>query len=367
VGAKQGYNVVVNKSSYNILRGNLLMDAAKGGIRVFSVPEDSAPTDRNMVSDNISVFGEGGTIGVSDDKSSYNTVANNFFYGAYYASWTAKGNRPGFNTFRRNTIVLTPFSRLGGQLNRADASAGGRSSEETTVQDNLFTADHPNPGGQYLWRVDDWADAIKVASHNLFWRPGSTSTWTTGVSFQATDVLQQPTFVDPKNGDFSLAPGSPGKGAASDGKDIGISYNEYLKQSWVRHVLTLPMQEQVTSGTRARFAASKAHQYQLYVYIPESKPYQGIETFTIEGRTIQRDYKTIVAGGWVGNAPQRWVYLGTHPTDGSLDVSWTQASSVSKLFVRQMPTVEEAYAWIAEGEKPMLPTPGNFRVVGTNP
>ena len=80
---------------------------------------------------------------------------------------------PGFNTFRHNTTILTPFSRLGGLLNRADAA--GRSSANTTVQDNLFYADFPNAGSQYLWRVDDWSKAIATSSHNLFWRPGATT------------------------------------------------------------------------------------------------------------------------------------------------------------------------------------------------
>jgi hypothetical protein len=367
VGAKRGYAIQVRRSSWNTVRGNLLMDSAKGGLRVFSTPDDATSTDHNTITDNISAFSEAGTISVSDAKSSYNLVANNLIYGAYYAAWSAKGNIPGFNIFRHNTTILTVFSRLGGLLNTADNS--GRSSVNTTVQDNLLYADHANPGTQYLWNVYDWSDAIEVSSHNLFWAPGSTANWTKGVTFHSTDVRQEPTFVDPKNGDFSLAPWSPGKGAASDGKDIGVTYNDYLKKSWMRHVLLLPTQEKAPSGKSLAFTTSASHQYQVYVYIPESNPYQGIETFTIETQKVQRDYKNIIALGWVTGAPLRWIYLGTHASDGTLNVSWTQSASVGKLYIRQMPTVEEAYGWIAEVDtsEPKVPSPGGMRIVGPNP
>ena len=100
------------------------------------------------------------------------------------------------------------------------------------------------------------------------------------------------------------------------------------------------------------------------MYIPESKPYQGIETFTIEGQPIKRDYKNIIAKGWIGPAPQRWIYLGTHANNGTLDVAWTQASSVRKIFIRQLPTVAEAATWLQrshrDNDAPPAETGGSF-------
>ena len=361
VGAKRGYGLTVAKSSNNMVRGNLIMDSAKGTLRVFSVPGDAYPTNYNQIKDNIFAFSEGGGVGVSDDVSSYNTVVNNFIYDVYYSGWTAKGNTPGFNIFQHNTTVVTAFSRVGNMLNRAD---DGGSSSATTVKDNLFYSSNANGGSQYLWRVDDWSKAIKESHHNLFWRPGSSSVWTSGVTFHSTDIRQQPQFVDSQNGDFSLAPNSPGKAAASDGKDIGIEFNEYLKKQWARNISALPSQEKATTGKSLSFSASSANQYQVYVYIPDSTAYRGIETFSIEGNPIQRDYKNIIAGGWVGAAPQRWIYLGTHANNGTLDVSWTQTNTVGKIFIRQLPTPSEAYSWISgtEMQKP-LPAPTALKLV----
>jgi hypothetical protein len=57
----------------------------------------------------------------------------------------------------------------------------------------------------------------------------------------------------------------------------------------------------------------------------------------------------------VGKAPQRWIYLGTHANDGALNIMWSQAKSAETFFLRQLPTVEEAYAWIAGVADPVLP------------
>ena len=74
VGAKRGYALELHQASHNLVRGNLLMDSAKGGLRIFSIPQHTQPTDHNVVTDNISAHSESGTISASDDKSSYNLI-----------------------------------------------------------------------------------------------------------------------------------------------------------------------------------------------------------------------------------------------------------------------------------------------------
>ena len=344
VGTKRGYGVVISRASHNVIRGNLVMDAAKATLRIFSVPGNSAPTDHNQVTDNILAFSEGGGAGVSDHMSSHNVVANNLLVDNYYTGWTAKGNEPGHNTFQHNTTIVTPFVFQGNQLNRAD---DGGSSLNTIIKDNVFYGTIANGGRQYLWNVDGWSDAVAKSHHNLFWRPGAISTWNRGVRFHTTDIREQPQFVDPQHGDFTLAPGSPGKGAASDGTDIGIAFNSYLKKAWAQHIFALPTQEQTTPDRMVSFPASAAHQYQVYVYIPDTTPFRGVETFTIEDQRIQRDYQNIIGRRWIGRAPQRWIYLGTHANSGSLNISWTRSDTAAKLFIRQLPTPAEAYAWMA--------------------
>ena len=76
----------------------------------------------------------------------------------------------------------------------------------------------------------------------------------------------------------------------------------------------------------------------------------GVETFTIEGdaTNLVRDFAVhntptfVQAGG-----PARWLTLGRHiAPDGTLNISWTNNLSVDKMFIRQLPTPEEAYGWI---------------------
>jgi hypothetical protein len=163
--------------------------------------------------------------------------------------------------------------------------------------------------------------------------------------------------TDPVVGFSAPAAGSPGKGGASDGSDIGIAYNAYLRKDWAKAVVTLPTQTRAAAGRSVSVPASKAHQYQVYAYVQVSSPHRGIERFKIEGVTVERDLATIISSpdGWVGKAPQRWIDLGTHANDGALNITWSQAKSAETFFLRQLPTVEEAYARIAGVADPVLP------------
>ena len=157
-------------------------------------------------------------------------------------------------------------------------------------------------------------------------------------------------FVDPANGDFSLAAGSPGKGAASDRKDIGIEYNNFLKKSWLRNAFNLETQQKDNLGTSASFTVSPNHSYQVWFYIPEADS-NVAERFTIEGNTRVRDIAGLTAGTvWVQpGGPARWITLGRHKaTDGVLNISWTNAASAEKIFIRRLPNPDEAYDWIAQ-------------------
>ena len=105
-----------------------------------------------------------------------------------------------------------------------------------------------------------------------------------------SNFATEPTFVNPAQGDFTLAPGSPGKGAASDGTDIGMAWNAYLKQDWAAKIFALPTVERTTGSAQSlRVETSAAYQYQVYVYLADGTDFRGIETFTIEGWRIQRD------------------------------------------------------------------------------
>jgi hypothetical protein len=339
-------------SQSNKFQGNICLDTLKQGVRVWS-GNSSSNTSHNVLQDNIFAFSEGGT-GLGDYSSNYNKILNNIFYGIHFSMIGAKGNNPGLNEFRHNLIHPTEVTRSGGGF----AYNNNRGQEHgAIVKDNLFYSNVPNNGTSWLWGVQSWPANIKESNYNLFWRPGPESKWTNNVAYGVNDIhstLQKPVFADEANGDFTLAPRSPGKGSASDGKDPGISFNTFLKKSWMRKIIQLPTQQKNVSGTSVSFPTSAAHQYRVHVYIPESNPYLGAETFTIEGKTLTRDYKRLLnnGGGFstkaVGPAPQRWVYLGTHPNDGTFNISWQHSNAASKILIRQLPTPEEAYSWIGD-------------------
>jgi hypothetical protein len=163
--------------------------------------------------------------------------------------------------------------------------------------------------------------------------------------------------VNAVGGDFSLTPGSPGKNTASDGKDVGIEYNSFLKKVWLQNAFTLPTQQKNNLTTNTSFTVSPNHYYQVWFYIPLTNPYMGVESFNIEGVTaeLERDIATLVTNTEGDGAqyiqpggPARWITLGRHrATDGTLNVSWSNPGSANAIFIRQIPTTDEAYSWIS--------------------
>jgi hypothetical protein len=384
VGAKLGYGMLISiNADSNLVQGNLFLgNSGKGVFRILST-DASASSNQNIVRDNAFLFGEGA---VSSDNCTddSNQFLNNIMYGNYFWNWYTKGNddgTKGHHTLQHNLFYATEFTRGNGGLVTGGQpfcpnGAGYSYKISNILKDNLFYANSAQTGNvdsHVLLTVQGQnADpsSIAQADHNLFWAPGDPSTWTYGYTFDATDIhspAQQPVFTDATNGDFSLAAGSPGKGAASDGKDIGIEYNAYLKKSWLRHAFTLPTQQQDNLTTSASFTVSPNHYYQIWFYIPTTNPYQGVETFSVEATSLQRDIKTLSSvppyGQWVQpNGPARWITLGrAKAADGTLNISWSNPGSASKIFIRQLPTADEAYTWIAQ-RRSFPPPPTNLRI-----
>ena len=317
-GTKLGYAIFLGEGSDgNLVQGNLAMDAAKGTIRIFAGPTDPA-IQYNFVKDNIVAFSEGGGIIVNDTAANFNTVTNNIIYSTYHSSLAAKGNTPGQNIFTHNTVVVTPFTLFGGFLTGNDY---GVYSLQTTLKNNLYYSSFP-AAGQTLLKVQNWSESVKESNYNLFWRPGTIDSWfSSTVKLGTNDIAhpaKRPMFVNEAAGDFSLVSESPGKTAASDGIDIGANFNQFLKKQWMKNIVSLPTQEKSAMGTSISFNTSSAHQYQVYVYIPGTSPSTGVEKFVVEGKSVDRDLTLLNQGKWLGEDPTRWIYLGTHPNDGTL-------------------------------------------------
>ena len=371
-GEKFGYGIfVANNSDNNLIQGNLLLaNGGKGILRLLSDGANSASVTGTLVRDNAFLFGEGGSA-TDDCNDNLNSFINNLFYGSYFWQWYTKGQPTGSqttgnHTFRHNTVIETVLSRGGiGYITASGGACNGGAITykiNNTLRDNVLYADaalSTNFDNRRLLTLGGSQSAIlSTASHNLFWAPSAANTWVQSYTYQATDIhAGQPVFTNVAQGNFSLQTGSPGKAAASDGTDIGIAYNSFLKQTWLQQAFALPAQENLglTAATSTSFAVNTARSYQVWFYIPNSPCSQANEQFTIEGATtdLVRDINGLVStvnGVWLqAGGPQRYITLGRHrATDGTLNVSWQHTNCVERVFIRELPTAPEAYAWIAE-------------------
>lgn len=375
VGDKFGYGIfVANNSDDNLFQGNLLLaNGGKGVFRILSDGTNSSNADRNLVRDNLFFHGEGGTA-TDDCNDDSNSFINNIFYGNYFWNWYTKGNdngNRGHHLLQHNLFFDNDFTRgsVGFIATGGTCSFGGSSLKvQNTVKDNLFYATGTLTGAfdsRILLTLSAGTQSSLLAanSHNLFWGPSATSTWVRNYSYAGTDIHasgQQPLFVSIPQGNFTLTSASPGKGAASDGTDIGIAYNNFLKQTWSAQVAALPTQEQtgLTGVTSTSFAVHPSRYHQVYFYLPNSPCSSANQTITIEGTGVARDINTLVSGGWVQpGGPARWITLGRHrATDGTLNVAWQTANCVERLFIRELPTSDEAYTWITTASPPDITT-----------
>jgi hypothetical protein len=363
-GAKSGYGALIQSNSDDNLFQGLIMfaNAGKSPFRIVGGNISGYQTaDRNVARDSVWLWGEGGV--ASDDcHDDSNSFINNISLGNYHSLWFGKGQSDGtrgHHIVSKNLFVLDPFTRAGVNFAEAncDSDAGIEYKIDQTFQDNLFYSTDTN-SGSHLSLIVQGAEAnqFETRGNNLFYAGGADTTWKSGYTYQASDVHStQPTFVNAAAGDFSLAPSSAGKAAASDGSDIGITYNQYLVKAKLAQVFGLPTAENtgLTGVTSTSFTVSSGHYYQVWFYIPTSPASCGTaQQFTVEGVTTEltRNFTSLLTGTtWVqSGGPARYITLGRHiAADGTLNVSWQTANCVEKVFIRKLPTADEAFAWLA--------------------
>ena len=314
--------------------------------------------------------GKGMGAGTDDCNDDSNQFINNIMYGNYYYQWYTKGNidgNRGHHTFQHNLMYVDDFSRagMGFIYGGPPYCPSGQTKIANIFRDNLLYSNGAQDGGvdyRVLFTLHDAQSTVLAqADHNMFWAPSGT--WNYGYNYSSTDIHgPQPIFTNAAAGDFSFVAGSPGKGAASDGKDIGIEYNSYLKKQWLQNAFSLPTQQK-SGTTNSSFTVDPNHYYQVWFYIPVNSA-GGTETFNVEGSTLSRDISELTTGStWTQpGGPMRWITLGPHrATDGTLNISWTNPGSSSKIFIRQIPTTDEAYQWIVKPST--LAPPADSRVL----
>jgi hypothetical protein len=374
----QGYGIVTGGDStvQNLLiKGNVFMDASKvTGIRIFGNqnnpsgvgtcidhPSPSCPqSSNNMVRDNIFAHGEGGG-SLFTENASGNTSTNNVYLGLFqYTGPGAKGNDPGGNVYTHNTMIYDPRSSLGHSI-ECGSEVNSICDRATTVRDNLYYSTFST--NNRLLAAANQSDSISVKGTNLFWQPGSNTGYVTGYTFAGSDLTgSKPNFVNEAAGDYRLTAGSAGKGTASDGSDRGANFNSDLRIDWLQSVAQLPATEKIVSGqTSTSFNSSNgvdtSHYYQVWGYLKENSPYTGTETTNVEGVVSNVDLGYNNVGFYNLSPPNRYMYLSTAiAPDGTLNVSWGNSNSFDKVFIRRLPTAQEAYAIMAGSGSP-TPTP----------
>jgi len=365
-----GYAIRMQLAHNSLIQGNIFIDGAKGtGVRCLTDSIVATPggpwCSGNTIQDNIFAHGQGAGIQLAENNRD-SLVINNLFYNVFFDGPGGKGNDPGGNVYRHNTIYLGTYSWMGARLEVDNNSVGDLNA---TWRDNLIYSAHKVPSQKLLYNT---GGSIKTASHNLFWSPVSpSSNWFVGYSPVGTDVLQQPVFTNAATGDLSLAGNSPGKNAASDGTDIGIAYNSFLTKIWANYVVNMPTQEWTNPGseTSHTFIVTAGHWYQVLVYAPDTNPYLSVQTYTSNGNSLKFDLGVAINGGccrppWVLEPPVRYMYAGTWPaTNNNFTVTWQHANAAGKILIRQMPKPTEAYSLISgQSAEVNLLEPKNLRI-----
>jgi hypothetical protein len=355
----------------NMIRGNLLIgNGGKGVLRIFSGPGSSS--SGNTVRDNMLLFNDNGS-DTSDNTDDSTSFINNLMVGNYFVNTGTKGNvsgQWGHHLWDHNTIIMTPFTW---RAHDSFCSNGG-CKVYMIFRNNLMYSTHNLAGlGNVLMRTQNQNLEFPAAlnpGNNLFASPNFANMFN-GYIPRGTDITNQtPVFTDAATGDYTLVGGSPGKKAATDGTDIGIAWNTYLKKAMVANAFALPTQENtgLNAATSTSFTVSNSNYYMVHIFIPQSGECSSTaEQFVIEGNAdtaLRRNISSLISSNWITGATQRYVTLGVHiATDGILNVNWTNANCVEKVHIRQMPTPDVAYTWLSAAPNQAPTAPTNLTII----
>lgn len=368
---KAGYGILIaNNADDNTVKGNLLLgNGGKGQLRVLFGSSALSTTflTGTIIQDNIILWGEGES-STNDCNDHQTSLINNLMGGTMQSIWSTKGNvdgNRGQHVMRHNTFILDAFSRIGagwGSMSGDAICVNGGYKVQNTMIDNLFYSPDNDTSGFHKPFGNDAPMAEGFASgqvhHNWVWANDNSNSWILGsYTPQTGDLISfgsAPTFEDAAGGDWEIADGTlgaPGNNPASDSTKRGINWNSFLKRQWALNVWALETRNQATSGSIHNFTAVDPDSYyQVWFYAGACTIN---ETFVIEGETQFRDLTT----GNYNDAsqilmqsfgkPARWLTLGRHKaTDGTLTVDWGTSNCVERLFIRRLPTADEAYTWI---------------------
>jgi hypothetical protein len=353
----------------NLFQGNMcIVSGDKSNVAIWTSTADTDTNTHNVFRDNIFAWGDAGGFSPRDRRSNDNSFINNLCYEVENCAG-GKGNTPGRNKVIHNTVIVTEFSGpVAMQVGRDE----GSTEQNRIFKSNLMYSKVKHSGKHYnfLHAAFDAGTSYKSEnhSHNLYWAPWDEENW--GWSregnfvYTATDIhssTKRPIFVDEAHGDYTLAPHSPGAGAGHDGANIGIEWNDHLKLAKFQHLLALPTQEKPTNGgTSINFSGlPPGHEYLVEVYVPASNFFTGTEEYRVEGNKVSRDLNELFNQsmwftGRSYSGANRYVSLGNHPVsdDGVLDVKWSHGNAAQRIFIRELPTPEQAYRWITDSQPP---------------
>ena len=232
----EGTGVFVTHASDNVITHNLIDDFYDSGITVgYTWGYGGSPSQRNEISFNrISRIGQDELFdlaGVYTLATSYGTVISNNVItevggNGIYMDEGSEGilieNNPltqiseagGFMhygtgcTFRNNIFA---FNRKWGLAWASKKEAGGVPSSIDFICNIFYTEEAPLIGSRTL-------GVSGVRAHNVWWNPkgtgekdfdGHSAEWYLAKGRSIGDVVDDPLFVDVKNGDFRLKPDSP--------------------------------------------------------------------------------------------------------------------------------------------------------------
>ena len=378
-----GYGVFIRgDSANNTVQGNVIMALTKLHIRALDWVGEHV--QHNVFRDNMAMWsGKHGGIHVGDYVCNDHVVENNIVWGQSRMSGT-KGcalSGGGRNVFNHNTFILTDESRGGLEFVEWE----GRASASSEFRNNLLYQQFSSSPGIWTYVTHNFNQSFNTSQSgcNLHWKDESnTSNWIANWggtryftnSDLCADIANQslePQFTNFSVGDVSLAPGSPGKNAASDGKDIGIEFNAHLKKDWMAKLLALPVGEATVNGKTLNQNVTNGF-YLVGVRIGTNRP-NIVETLTIEGISANRDL------GWFDFDSQdwgvrryaepfhRWHFGGLREvTDGQLNVSWNQNASFDGVRWRWMPPPEEMVTWFGTGDTTPPTIPQNLACTRTS-